>query len=95
MMDFVFDYISVNAFWTIVLIVHALLAVATLGALTHQAMSVAMPARQAAGPAGFVTRFRGVYGCGLRNCDLRLVGGDFCPGRLALYQIPDCGPHST
>lgn len=50
MMDFVFDYISVNAFWTIVLIVHALLAVATLGALTHQAMSVAMPARQAAGP---------------------------------------------
>jgi len=42
MMDFVFDYISVNAFWTIVLIVHALLAVATLGALTHQAMSVAI-----------------------------------------------------
>jgi hypothetical protein len=64
MMDFVFDYISVNAFWTIVLIVHALLAVAMLGALTHQAMSVAMPARQAAGPAGFVTRFRGVYGAG-------------------------------
>ncbi|MFZ0174545.1 MAG: hypothetical protein WAL11_03135, partial [Pseudolabrys sp.] len=64
MMDFVFDYISVNAFWTIVLIVHALLAVATLGALTHQAMSVAMPARQAAGPAGFVMRFRGVYGAG-------------------------------
>ena len=50
MMDFVFDYISVNAFWTIVLIVHALLAVATLGALTHQAMSVAMPARQLLGP---------------------------------------------
>jgi hypothetical protein len=64
MMDFVFDYISVNAFWTIVLIVHALLAVATLGALTHQAMSVAMPARQAVAPAGFVTRFRAVYGAG-------------------------------
>src|SRR6185312_7855435 len=64
MMGFVFDYISVNAFWTIVLIVHALLAVATLGALTHQAMSVAIPARQAAGPAGFVMRFRGVYGAG-------------------------------
>jgi len=64
MMDFVFDYISVNAVWTIVLIVRALLAVATLGALTHQAMSVAMPARQAAGPTGFVTRFRGVYGAG-------------------------------
>jgi hypothetical protein len=35
MMSFVFDYISVNTFWTILLIVHALLAVATLGALTH------------------------------------------------------------
>ena len=45
MMSFVFDYISVNTFWTILLIVHALLAVATLGALTHQAMSVAMPVR--------------------------------------------------
>ena len=63
-MDFIFDYISVNAFWTIVLIIHALLAVATLGALTHQAMSVAMPARQIATPAGFVTRFRAVYGAG-------------------------------
>jgi hypothetical protein len=59
--DFVFDYISVNAFWTIVLIVHGLLAVATLGALTHQAMSVGLPVRQPAG-AGFLTRFRAVPG---------------------------------
>ena len=35
--DFVLDYISVNTFWTILFIVHALLAVALLGALTHQA----------------------------------------------------------
>ena len=39
-MDFVLDYISVNTFWTILSIVHALLAVALLGALTHQAAAV-------------------------------------------------------
>src|ERR1041385_6189993 len=61
-MDFIYDYISVNTFWTILFIVHALLAVALLGALTHQTMSVLMRARQAAGPAGFVTRFTAVHG---------------------------------
>ena len=61
-MDFIYDYISVNTFWTILFIVHALLAVALLGALSHQAMSVLMPVRQAAGPAGFVTRFGSVHG---------------------------------
>jgi hypothetical protein len=44
--------------WTCLLIVHGLLAVALLGALTHQAMSVALPVRRAAG--GFVSRFRAV-----------------------------------
>lgn len=62
-MDFVLDYISVNTFWTILLIIHGLLAVALLGALTHQAMSVLVPVRQPAG-GGFVTRFRGVSGAG-------------------------------
>jgi hypothetical protein len=63
-MEFVFDYISVNTYWTILLIIHGLLAVALLGALTHQAMSVLIPVRQAAGGAGFVTRFRAVKGAG-------------------------------
>ena len=63
-MDDLFDYISVNTYWTILLIIHGLLAVALLGALTHQAMSVLMPVRQAAGDAGFVTRFRAVQGAG-------------------------------
>jgi carbon starvation protein CstA len=63
-LSFVFDFISVSTFWTILLIVHALFAVAMLGALTHQAMSVAVPARPLATPAGFVTRFRAVYGAG-------------------------------
>jgi hypothetical protein len=61
-MDFIFDYITVNTFWTILFVVHALLAVALLGAITHQAVSVLMPVRQAAG--GFVTRFRAVQGAG-------------------------------
>jgi hypothetical protein len=63
-MDFIFDYISNNTFWTILLIVHGLLAVALLGALTHQAMAVLMPVRQAAGAANFVGRFRAVPAAG-------------------------------
>jgi hypothetical protein len=63
-MDFLFDYISVNTFWTILFLAHALLAVALLGALTHQAMAVLLPVRQAIGDAGFVTRFRAVRGAG-------------------------------
>jgi hypothetical protein len=53
---------SVNTFWTILLIIHGLLAVALLGALTHQAMAVLMPVRQAAG--NFVDRFRAVPAAG-------------------------------
>jgi hypothetical protein len=60
-MDFVLDYISVNTFWTILSTTHALLAVALLGALTHQAAAVLAPPRAAAG-GGFVTRFRSVSG---------------------------------
>jgi hypothetical protein len=63
-MDFsIFDYVTVNTFWTILFVGHALCAVALLGALTHQAVSVLVPVRQAAG-AGFVTRFRAVQGAG-------------------------------
>ena len=62
--DFILDYIDVSTFWTILMIVHGLLAVALLGALTHQAMSVLAPVRQAAGGAGIVTRFRAVQGAG-------------------------------
>lgn len=54
--------ISVNTFWTILLIIHGLLAIGLLGAVTHQAVSVMMPVRQVAGPAGFVTRLRSVQG---------------------------------
>jgi hypothetical protein len=66
-MDFILDYISVNTFWTILFTVHALLAVALLGALTHQAAAVLRQprARAAGAPAaagGFVTRFRSVSG---------------------------------
>ena len=44
--------------WIALLIVHGLLAVALLGAITHQAMAVLWPVRAHAGT--FVTRFRAV-----------------------------------
>ena len=60
-MDFILNYVSVTTFWTIVFTVHALLAVALLGALTHQAAAVLAPPRAGAA-GGFVTRFRSVSG---------------------------------
>jgi len=60
-MDFILDYITVNTFWSILLIVHALLAVALLGALTHQAAAVFAPPRARA-TEGFVSHFRSVSG---------------------------------
>src|SRR3954468_10808012 len=53
---------SVTTFWTILLIIHGLLAIALLGALTHQAVAVLSPVRQAAG--NFVDRFRAVPAAG-------------------------------
>ena len=61
-MSFVLEYIDETTYWSILFTCHALLAVALLGALTHQAASVLLPVRQAAGPTGFVTRFRAVQG---------------------------------
>jgi hypothetical protein len=55
-------FISVNTFWTILLIIHGLAAIALLGALTHQAASVLLPVRAPAG--NFVARFRAVQGAG-------------------------------
>jgi hypothetical protein len=45
-------------FWTTLLIIHGLMAVALLGAVTHQTVAVWMPARAPAG--NFVGRFRAV-----------------------------------
>jgi hypothetical protein len=44
--------------WTTLVIIHGLLAVALLGAITHQAVSLWLPVRSAAG--NFVGRFRAV-----------------------------------
>jgi len=50
------------AFWTTLLIIHGLLAVALLGAVTHQAVALWWPVRGAPRPASFVVRFRAVPG---------------------------------
>jgi hypothetical protein len=88
-MDFVLDYISVSTFWTILFIIHALLAVALLGALTHQAMSVLAPVRQGAGAGNFVTRFRAVQGAGYATavCVLWIVTFIFGAWIYAKYRM--------
>ena len=93
-MDFLFAYIAHNTYWTILLIIHGLLAVALLGALTHQAMSVLVPVRQAAESAGFVTRFRAVHGPGYARGGLRAVDREFHLRRVDLHRVPDLCPHS-
>ena len=45
-------------FWTTLLIIHGLLAIALLGAITHQTVALWLPARAAAG--NFIARFRAV-----------------------------------
>ncbi len=50
---------------TVLLIIHGLLAVALLGAVTHQAMSVWAPARRPVG--SFIGRFRAVPGASYVN----------------------------
>lgn len=53
------DLLSVQAFWTLLLIVHGLLAVALLGALTHQTAAVLTHTPRSV-QSGFVQRFRTV-----------------------------------
>ena len=88
-MDFVYDYISVTTFWTILFITHALLAVALIGALSHQAMSVLMPVRAGMTADGFVTRFRSVHGASyaMAVCVLWVVTFIFGAWIYAKYRI--------
>jgi hypothetical protein len=86
------DFISVNTFWTIWLLVHLMLAVGLLGALTHQAMAVALPVRRAAG--GIVTRFRGVPAAGYATAVcvlwvLTFIAGSYIYTKYRIYvRIP-------
>lgn len=51
--------------WIALVIVHGLLAFLLLGAMTHQAVSVLVPAR--AGPTNFIARFRAVGSANYAN----------------------------
>ena len=66
--------------WTALLIVHGLLAVALLGAITHQALSVWLPAPRPAGH--FVARFRAMPGAGYANAIVVLNGLTFVLGGI-------------
>ena len=83
-------------FWTTLLIIHGLLAIALLGAITHQAVAVWMPVRSRAG--NFVTRFRAVPSTSYVAAIIVLYLGTFVMGawiytqyrftsRLALEQL--------
>lgn len=67
---------------TVLLIVHALVAVALLGGLTHQAFAACWPARR---KGGFFTSFRGVAGARYTNANIALylaaatLGGTIYP----------------
>ena len=72
---------------TVLLIVHGLLAVALLGAITHQAVSVWAPARRPAG--SFVGRFRSVPAPSYANAIVLLYVLTFVLGGFvyAFYRI--------
>src|SRR5258705_9034662 len=57
-MDIIFDLISVTTFWRVLLFIHFTLAVSLLGAVTLQAVTVLIPARQPAG--NLIDRVRAV-----------------------------------
>jgi hypothetical protein len=60
--SFILEHVDETTYWSVLFICHALLAVALIGALTHQATAVLAPARRVAGAPGFVVRFRAVHG---------------------------------
>ena len=62
------------------LIVHGLMAVLLLGALTHQAFAVVWPRRP--GQTDFVARFRGVNGAGYTNAIVVLFVATFIMGSI-------------
>ncbi len=55
--------LSINAFWTLWLFVHLIFALGLLGALTHQAAAVLLPAHRLSG-GGILTRYRAVPASG-------------------------------
>jgi hypothetical protein len=85
-------WISTNAYWTIWMFVHLILAVGLVGALTHQAAAVALPVHRPA--AGIVTRFRAVAAPGYATAVcvlwvLTFIVGSFIYTKYRIYiRIP-------
>ncbi len=66
--------------WTILLIIHGLLAVALLGAITHQVLNAWLPAPKPA--TTFEQRFRAVHGGGYVNAIIVLYIFSFIAGAI-------------
>ena len=69
---------------TVLLIVHGLLAVTLLGAITHQALSVA-PGAATAGSRSFLRRFRSVNSAALTR---RSFNGESKRSSIAAWKPP-------
>jgi hypothetical protein len=66
--------------WSILLIIHSILAVFLLGAVTHQAIGVAWPVTKKS--AGFVSAVRGVNGMNYTNAIVLLFLVTFALGTI-------------
>jgi hypothetical protein len=77
-------FISVQTFWTLWLFVHLILALGLLGAITHQAMAVALPVRKPI--TGIVSRFRAVPAAGYATAVCVLYVLTFCVGSFIYPQ---------
>ena len=69
--------------WSILLIMHGILAVFLVGAITHQAVSLWWPVRTSA--AGFVDRFRAVRSASYTNAIIALYTLTAVIGGVLLY----------
>ena len=76
--------ISTNTFWTLWLFGHLFVALGLLGAITHQAMAVALPVRKPA--AGIVARFRAVPAAGYATAVCVLYAVNFLIGSFMYPQ---------
>ena len=77
-------FLSTNAFWTICLFVHLIVALGLLGAITHQAIAVALPVRKPA--AGFISRYRAVPAAGYATAVCVLYVLNFLVGSFIYTQ---------
>jgi hypothetical protein len=77
-------FLSTNTFWTICLFVHLIVALGLLGAITHQAVAVALPVRKPT--TGIISRYRAVPAAGYATAVCALYVLNFLIGSFIYTQ---------